>query len=220
MVALARRSQLPMNSENPYASPLAAGRPVRGDADAIAIEVVDAYPHWRWLDFLLVPREATLPPRCVKCGVPTDMPLRKQKVHWYNPWLCLTILLSLWIFVILVLVLQKKGVVHFALCEEHVRKRRWMIAIAWATSLFGIAQMVIGGISLDVNNSAWGFLLLTGVLSLLVGLIVGIRGARTLQVKYIDKHVIWLKKLPDVFYAHLPQLGSADGRNPIGPWIQ
>lgn len=208
-----------MNEPNPYASPRFAGGPVPTEADLIAVEVVDAEPRWRWLNYLLVPRDATLPSRCVKCGVPTDLPLRKQKVYWYSPWLFLTILISLWIFLIIVLCVQKKGVVYFAMCEEHARRRRRMIALAWLMSLGGIAAAVVGFANVD-RNDAYGFLILAGLLSLMAGLIIGIRGARTLNVKYIDKHVIWLNKLPEVFYIHLPQLHSADGRNPIGPWRQ
>lgn len=209
-----------MEQENPYRAPLTGGR-IPTEADLISVEVVEAYPQWRWLNYLLVPRDATLPPRCVKCGVATDSPLRRQKVYWYSPWLFLFLFLGAvgcLSLIILVLILQKRGVVNFALCDHHARRRRLMITLAWFLSLGGIAMMILGIVFGDQPGDAIAFAFLLGLVVLLVGLIVGIVGGRSLNVKYIDKHVIWLNKLPDVFYAHLPQLATADGRNPIGPW--
>jgi hypothetical protein len=209
-----------MEHDNPYRAPLAGGR-IPTEADLVSVEVVEAYPQWRWLNYLLVPREATLPSRCVKCGVATDSPLRRQKVYWYSPWLFLTLVFGgLLIFAVLVMILQKKGVVHFALCDQHASRRRWIIALAWFLSLGGIAMFIGGFVLIDRMGDAFGILMLTGLVALLFGLIIGIAGARSLNVKYIDKHVIWLNKLPEPFYAHLPQLATADGRNPIGPWSQ
>jgi hypothetical protein len=207
-----------MENDNPYASPRYSGPPSGPNADEISVEVVDAAQHWRWQDYLVVSREATLPSQCVKCGMPAHEPLRRQRVYWYSRWLYLVILLNLWIFLVLVLCLRKKGVVFFALCDEHARHRRRWIAIAWVVSLLGIALVVAGFAVSNAMQDTWAVFFLLGMMTFLTGLIIGIRGGRTLHVAYIDKHAIWLNKLPVGFYAQLPQLRSADGRMPIIPW--
>jgi hypothetical protein len=211
-----------MEEQNPYASPRYASAPELIEAQLVDVEVVDATSQWRWRDFLLVPREATLPGMCIKCGEPTDRPLKKQRVYWYTPWVLLALLIHFWVFIILALIVRRKGVVFRALCEKHERRRRRAIAIAWTLCLSGVG-LIAYGIYLSSTrrqNDLMAGCMMAAVVLLLAGLIVGIRGARALQVKYIDKNVIWLKKLPLQFYAHLPELRSADGRNPIGPWTK
>ncbi len=205
-----------MDDPNPYASPQYAPTPVNG-----AGEVADDDPkaNWRWENYLLLPREGTLPPRCVRCGEPTDLPLRKKSVQWYNPWLALTILLSVPIFVILALVFQKKGVVYFTLCDAHARRRRRMIAAAWGIGFLGVAQMgVIFSFIGRPSPPDWAILLIfTGIATMIAGAVVGSIGSRTIHVQRIDKHAIWLKKLPPTFYDHLPQLPTANGSKPLVP---
>ena len=57
-------------------------------------------------------------------------------------------------------------------------------------------------------------LILTGSGPIIAGAVVGAIGSRTIHVQRIDKHDIWLKKLPPAFYDHLPQLPTANGSKP------
>lgn len=210
-----------MDQENPYASPQYLDAPVGVvPGDAVPVKA-DPLVNWRWGDYVLLPREGTLPRLCVRCGVPTDQPLRRNRVQWCNPWILLTIVLGVWICLILALVLQKKGIVFFALCEKHARARRRWIAAAWGIVILGIAQLVTFFAFAGAKGPDWAdFMLLTGIGTIVIGTSFGMFGSRTLQVKRIDKRTIWLKRLPPGFYVHLAQLPSVNGRTPIIPDVK
>ena len=203
-----------MHDENPYASPRYAGaRP----HDEQPPPVVVLNPEWRWREYLIVPRKTTLRPRCVKCGIETDGRYWEKKLYWYSPWLFLTLILGLLVFAILVVCIQRKATVNFSLCKDHASTRRWMIAAGWGLSLFSVPLFLAGMYVPPELQFLLRPMFLAGIVSLVLGIVLGVRAERTLHVKFIDKQVVWLKKLPESFYVHLQQLESADGRTPIVP---
>src|SRR5687767_13019351 len=80
----------------PYAAPLYGQT---GSAEAA----------WRQGDLLVVRKGARLPHACVKCGLPGDgRPLRRT-YYWHEPWVYITILAGLLVYVIIALVLRQSG---------------------------------------------------------------------------------------------------------------
>src|SRR6185312_8556871 len=80
---------------------------------------------------------------CVLCDQPADgEPLQKQ-FSWHSPWVFLTILAGLLIYVILALVLSEKAKVVVPLCRRHRSRRSRMIAVAWLLVIGGIAMFFV-----------------------------------------------------------------------------
>jgi hypothetical protein len=79
----------------------------------------------------VVPRDAVLPPRCVKCGnLPAD-PWLTKTFSWHSPGLYV-LLVSPILFLIVALIVQKKIKLSVPLCATHksIRKKRlWLSAI-------------------------------------------------------------------------------------------
>lgn len=210
-----RAKMFRMNDNNPYASPLSAGRPVRSEADTIAVEAVP--PPWRWRDYVLLPSECALPELCVRCGAPSDRPLRSEKVKWFSP--------ALFAFVPLTIPVmisgQKNGHVFYTLCAKHDGVRTARVRVAWVLGAVAVADFLLGMTLTMTLQTGWPvFLMIAAFFTLLLAVAIPAIMPGVLRVHRIDKGVVWLRLLPRQFYAHLPQLPSADGRNPIIPHFE
>lgn len=138
---------------------------------------------------LLVPRQFEFPPICFKSGDTEDLskPLRK-KLYWYHPaWVCL-VLVNVVIFLIVVVCIQKKGVVTFYLSHKERKKhrRRVMITICFAL----LAVLFFATCSFASNY--WEVLLMGGFVSLFVSLILAVSISRLVIPKKIDDRHVWL----------------------------
>ncbi len=71
-----------------------------------------------WLDRYECDRDGKLPPVCMVCGAEAEQYV-KRTFQWYPPWVIVTILVALLVYVILALVLTKKMTVYVPLCSEH-----------------------------------------------------------------------------------------------------
>lgn len=189
-----------MSSEvNPYAAPL-----------NVAPQIPEAEGQQAfWQDGLLVVRkDATLGGRCVKCGAPTDY-LLKRKFSWHTPWVFLLLLISIWVYIIVALIIRKKGTVHIGLCERHRARRRRAILIAWLVVLAGVSACFITAL-MPRGQDGWKVLLIVGgALLACGGALFGVFGVRTVWPKKIDKEFIWLKGVSPEFGAELPKSALA-----------
>lgn len=79
---------------------------------------------------LIVPRAASLPAYCVKCGAPASTPWRK-KFYWHNPWLTLLVLLNILIYIVVAVIVRKNMELNVPLCDSHHadRNRYKLLAI-------------------------------------------------------------------------------------------
>src|SRR5579872_5285818 len=111
-----------MDQHNPYA-------PSRASLAGAAVAATDAGGTWRDGAVLVLSREASLPPRCVRCNEPADEPTKSRKVYWHSPWLYLLILFNLIIYAIVAAIVRKKAVVAPGLCSAHKKRRRIGITI-------------------------------------------------------------------------------------------
>jgi hypothetical protein len=153
-----------------------------------------------------MPIGGQLPPKCVKSNQPTEQFL-KRNLTWYPPWIALTIFLAWPIFLILVLIMQKKATVFIGLTPQWRTRRIKRILIAWGLALAGVA-LFIAGISLVDPPSAYstlgGTLLALSPISLLSGILFGLIGCRLVYPKKIDDRFIWLKGVCPEYLADLP----------------
>jgi hypothetical protein len=101
-----------------------------------------------WLDRYECDRDGKLPPVCMVCGAEAEHTV-KRTFSWYPPWVIVTILVALLVYVILALVLTKKMTVYVPLCSEH--KNHFGRRVLWGGLLIVAAFVVlIGGFVLGV----------------------------------------------------------------------
>jgi hypothetical protein len=132
---------------------------------------------------LIVPRAASLPAQCIKCGAAAVKPWKK-KFYWHNPLLYLMIIFpGLLIYAIVAMIVRKQMELNVPLCDAHHadRKRNHMLA---AIMLIGCIPVGVAiGMSLS-QPLGW----MTGTGMFLAGLVfwsmasLGIRPAKIDEV--------------------------------------
>jgi len=160
---------------NPYAPPESRGPSPEDFAFASAGDA------WREDQFLVVRRGCHLPDRCVRCNAPAVVPMKSSKFYWHSPWLYLTILIGLWLYIIIALIVRQKTEVTWGLCDEHARLRKRHYLIAGGSALTAIALFFVAA-NVD-GASALGWL---GALLLVVALCWAVVGPRVLVPVRID----------------------------------
>ena len=182
--------------ENPYAPPVT----VSPFAD---MEAAKSTGLWRKGTVLVMHKRAQLPARCVKSNEPAKGRL-KRVLYWHHPAIYLSILISIWIYIILALALRKSATIYIGLSNEWFRKRRRAIRIGWLSVLAGIGIFVVGIVSID-RTPALGWLIGIGVLVLLFGAIYGLIAARMVVAQRISDDYVWLKGVHPEYLAGLPE---------------
>jgi FtsH-binding integral membrane protein len=114
---------------------------------------------------LFVPRSASLPPRCVKCGAAAATPWRK-KFYWHNQALFLLVLLNVIIYVIVAMIVRKQMELNVPLCDEHHANRKRYKLIATLMLILCIPVGVVLGMYL---SEAMGWI--TGSLMFVVSIV-------------------------------------------------
>ncbi|MCC4608123.1 hypothetical protein LL967_09600 [Xanthomonas campestris pv. zinniae] len=150
---------------------------------------------WREGDVLVCTPGATLPPRCVKCNAPADIPPRRYIFHWHHPVIYAALLLGVLPYLILAIALRKRSAHVLILCEQHERRRVRYVAVAVASVL----ALLVCGLSLD-GPSRW--LIGAGVMAVM--LLVARLGSRVLsptrvghtQARYLGACDAFLDDLP------------------------
>jgi NhaP-type Na+/H+ or K+/H+ antiporter len=115
------------------------------------------------------------PPKvCMKCGARSTAIVRKT-FSWYPPWIGITILVALLVYIILVAVLTKRMTVPIPLCDKHKGHwtKRTLITLLGLLGVLGLVGLAIAastseGDLADMAGAFWGIVLV----SLLVWLIV------------------------------------------------
>lgn len=178
---------------NPYAAPLSD--------EAVVAQLVNERTMWRDGPTLVVPREAVLPNRCVKCNAPAERRLIRR-LYWHHPAFYLLILVSIWIYIIVALLVRKKAVIDVGLCARHHAQRRRSILICWVILLMCIAGFIA---STQLHRDySWLF---WSCLFVFVGdLIYAAVIQRLIVPKCIDNEYAWLRKIHPDFLAEFPLL--------------
>lgn len=173
-------------SKNPYQPPKS--------------RVVDTnnWPLFQRGKYVVLQPGATWPDRCIKCNAPASYK-KNLTMAYVNPWIYLSILVSILITVILALIFQKKFKISLPLCELHRRRRlQWMV-INWLLFALAIGLIILG----IANHFEW----LTGIgfLVLLVLMITLLATRLGYIAKYRDQR-IWIRGTGNKFRESLPEL--------------
>jgi uncharacterized membrane protein YtjA (UPF0391 family) len=152
---------------------------------------------------IVIPVEGgRLPLRCVKTNGPvTEAELKTKKLYWATPWIAVTILLSLLVYIVLYLIMRKKVLVDIPISAAGRGMVRKHAAIAWVLGLGGIAVGAVGLAHIDRNG--W-MLVVGGLVMFLVGLVYGGYRGVALRVTKINNGEAWLAGACPEFLALLP----------------
>lgn len=162
---------------NPYRPPAVLDAP---DVESTA-EIV------REGNAVRIPREgATLPPRCVRCNAPSALPPMSRRIYWHHPAVYLLILIAACLYVIVAVIVRKRGTVNVYLCERHAKRRRTGIAVGWG----GFLLSLIGFIALVDSVPVVGLALL---FTMIAAPITGIVMSQVVAPTKMDDHYAWLR---------------------------
>ncbi len=154
---------------------------------------------WRMGKTLVMLRGAGLPARCVKCNADVDTVDFKRKLTWHSPWLYL-LLISLWVYIIVAVIVQKSAVVHVGLCPAHRASRRHVIVFFWACFVGSIGLTVLA-----VNYES-GVLGACALLLFLIALLYALIRARIVTASRIDSNLVWISGVCADYLFDLPTL--------------
>ncbi len=174
-------------------------------------------PFFRERNLLAIAKESRLPNRCVACGAPGAHRKLKQ-FSWHEPWIILTIFAGLLVYIILMILLSKKGRLEYALCDAHqdklIRDGRIAAFLGLVVPLLLVGVWHFFGARLSPSTGA--LMLLGGTVSLFAGLFWGAASHQVLKVRKIDDRYIYLGGLPPELEAELHALAA---QTPImQPW--
>jgi hypothetical protein len=165
-------------------------------------------------------KEGRLPPVCMVCGEPADHYVRKV-FSWYPPWIAITILAGLLVWVILVALLTKRCTVFAPMCSAH--KGHWTrIAIFTALVVMAALGCMLAGIIVLIltakpggNESLGGFAMLAGALGMLFLLLVAAFVSRMgVRCYEITDYKISLMRVDEEFIAALKKQRKKQGLDP------
>jgi hypothetical protein len=160
---------------------------------------------WRQGRLLVMHKRAQLPPICIKSNQPSSQWL-KRNLAWHEPWIVITVLAGLLIYVILALILTKRATIYIGLTEEWAARRRTRMIVCW---LLGLAflGMIPAGIALFVNTNqpGWMLLMVVGFIGSLVVLVVAQYLVGLVSPQRISDEYVWLKGVNQEFLDRLPE---------------
>jgi hypothetical protein len=144
---------------------------------------------WRDGKTLVMTKEAFLPDRCLRCNAPANGYRLRRRLRWHHPALYILIFGAMLFYLILALALSKRATVDFALCMDHVRRRRNLMLSGWGVFLLALTLLVVA-FSYD-----YAIIGLSAALLLFVAIIWLVIAYRVVAVKRIDDRYIWLRDL-------------------------
>jgi len=147
----------------------------------------------------IVPKGASVPPFCVKCGS-GEVAMVNKDIVWLDPLYYLSLVLGPGGLLIVYLIARKKMRLSVPLCEHH-RKLVSRMRLATAVILIGgpavAALMIAFG---NPDSTGWGVLL---ILFVLLGGMITLRLQRPLSAARIDDDRATLKGACDAFLSRL-----------------
>jgi hypothetical protein len=180
-----------MNQHNPYA-PSRASLKLHdhpGDSSEVRRE-------GKWV---VMPVDAALPSRCVKCNAEPLEPTKLRTFYWHHPGVYFLLLVNLLVYAIVAAIVRKTVKLAPALCEEHKLKRRNAILMAWGFVIAAFAAPF-----LFANEDSLGIWLLLGVLLILFAIVFGMIRARIMYAKRIEDGEVRLGGCGEEFLDSLP----------------
>jgi hypothetical protein len=155
---------------------------------------------WRDGKLLVMHRNAELPGRCVKSNQPAEGWLRR-KLTWHNPLLYLLIFISLLVYIIVALIVQKKADIRIGLTQARLSRRRISIAVGWLSFLGGIGICIAGGV---IGEDLFLIFLILGLVTSFGGAIYGLMASRMVSATKITDEYVWLQGIHPDYLDQLP----------------
>lgn len=153
-------------------------------------------------NLLVVQKGAMLPALCVKCGQPVVGDPAKKTYYWHSPWIFLTILIGVLIYVIIAVVVRKKFELPLPLCEEHRQRSRRVMWVGLGLFVGPIlAAIFLSGFIPDGYGGWWALAIVVTSLS---GAFYFDSGRPKLSPAYIDDREAHFKGAGEPFLAQLP----------------
>lgn len=174
---------------NPYAAPQTGGYlPPTQPANLAPFAGL-----WRQGNLLVMHKNAPLPDICLKSNQPAQRRLRR-KLQWHNPWVGLSILIALPVYIVLAVILTKRATIYIAMTDEWFNRRRTRLLVAWFSGLVCLGMIVLGiGLALETEEAMYSLLIVLGILGGLVALIAGQAAVAMVRPQRMTDEYIWLK---------------------------
>jgi len=161
---------------------------------------------WRDGKTLVMTKNALLPDRCLRCDAPANGYRLRKRLSWHHPLLYILVFGAALFYVILALALSKRATVDFALCPDHVRKRRNFILAGWGVFLLGVVLVFVGG------TYDYASIVIAAILLILADIVWLIFAHKIVSVKRIDDRYLWLTGLNEQYLLQFPPLPSDSPR--------
>ena len=149
--------------------------------------------------WVVMPLEASLPRRCVKCNGEADEPTKQRTLYWHPGWVYLLLFVALLIFIIVAIVTRKKAVVDPGLCREHKRARVNAIATAWVGVFVAFSLPFMFAGTEYIGPAIWACVLL-----LIAVIVYAMVHGRVVYAKRIDDEEVRLGGCGEAFRDSLP----------------
>jgi hypothetical protein len=150
-------------------------------------------------DFV-VPRGASLPANCVKCGAPAERPWRKT-FYWHPSWLYILLLLWVLIYFLVAVLVRKKMQLNIPLCDVHHDERKRLNIVGGVMLLGFIPAGILAGNVVPGDSGAG---VIVGMLMFLAGIVFLIRANNYLQARFIDDTHAVIRGAKEPFLQLLP----------------
>ncbi|MBN2340366.1 MAG: hypothetical protein JXX29_00290 [Deltaproteobacteria bacterium] len=144
-------------------------------------------------DLIVCSDNATWPDRCVICNEKTDSQKFTRKLFWHPSWLYLLFLVSWLIYLIVALIVRKKGTIHISLCERHRNHRLVGMLLLWVGIPLSIVAIFVGGTLSSHSSDLSGIIAVVGIFGILGFLIAGLILIKTVIPRRIQDGMLWLK---------------------------
>ncbi len=158
---------------------------------------------WRDRETVVVRKDGVLPNCCYKCGQEPSTHL-KRTVYWHSPWLYVTILASLLIYVIVALIVRKQAKLLFPVCASCAKKHRIKMVVGSISFAAGILLLVLGIATSADYNSIAGTVMPIGIL-LLIFSVIWAASIQFVTAKKMTEDFVWLKRAGKPVLDSLPQ---------------
>jgi hypothetical protein len=197
---------------NPYAAPVPSflPEPACSDSAEISSDNSEESPNdngvWRDGNLLFVCKGSALPKRCVKCNEPAHR-LRKHILHWHEPDFYFLLLLSPFVYLIVMQKVRQSASLSIGVCRRHLAQRSRIWSIALLLIVGGLAMIFLAACLRGPARQDFALpVLLFGVAMITVGVCYGIIWSRLLWAKRIDADFAWINGASPEFLASLPEV--------------
>ena len=180
---------------NPYAPPECADQ-------GMPPQKLENGEIWREGRYVVCPRDAHLPDRCVRCNKPAEDYSLLRKLSWHHGAWFLLILLNLLIYLIVALCIRKTAKVHVGLCRRHRRKRRLGLWLGYGGFMLSVGCIIVA-ITVEMGEMLPAIIGPAGILGLVLFLVVGIVMSQVTRPIKITRDQVWLS-VGKRFAASLP----------------